>query len=195
MRQFNGTLLPRPRKTAALGPFSGPTDIEIGSGQGLHAIQYCTQNPYRRLIAIERTQNKFAAFSNRILRHPHLTNLVAVNADAVSWIQYSIPDRSVERMFLLYPNPYPKGKQRNLRWHQSPCMAMLKAKLTNDGRIYLATNLLWYADEAEGFMTSQWGFKLESRGAMNDVASARTHFERKYLLRGETCHDMVFQIQ
>lgn len=191
MRAFNPAAVPRP----PLEPLdlSLPFDLEIGAGQGLHAIQYCQKHPDRRLIALERTRNRFDLLKSRLRRHPEILNLTALRADAMAFTAHFVPDHSLERVFLLYPNPYPKNAQANLRWHRSPFIQFLHGKMRPGATLNLATNLQWYADEAVEFLSASGLFTLAARRVLNPSDEPRTHFERKYLARGESCFDLIFE--
>src|SRR5690606_1565325 len=104
---------------------------------GLHGIRYCQQNPERTLIAIERTANRFAALKNRLDHHPDIRNMIAVRADAVPFVTHFVADHSLENVFLLYPNPYPKHKQSNQRWHYHPFLDELRRKMKPNARLHL----------------------------------------------------------
>lgn len=167
-------------------------DIEIGAGQGLHAVRYAQANPNRHLIAIERTATRFQQLARRHAAHPRLTNLFPIHADALSIFVHKIPTQSIERIFLLYPNPYPKEKQANLRWHNMPFMMLLKSKLKPGGSLVLATNIEDYAGEAEEKMIADWRFQLRTKQILGRADVPRTHFEKKYLERGESCWNFEF---
>lgn len=194
MREFNAAKVPKPKLEMDLSGifFRGPVDLEIGAGQGLHAIRYARSYPDRTLLAVERTHLRFARLHGRSRRHPDLRRLLPIHADARSFVAHCIPDASLEKIFILYPNPHPKAKQANLRWHNSPFCAELIGKLKPGGELVLATNLKWYADEAADRMTRVWKLILEDFRILTDPARSRTHFERKYLLRGEPCFDLRF---
>lgn len=194
MRSFRADLIPKPPVLGDLPPRMQHLDVEIGAGQGLHAIQRAQRFPERTLIAIERTHTKFSAFQTRLAHHPDLRNLVPVHGDAVAIIAHHIADRSVENVFLLYPNPYPKRKHANLRWPNSPFMECLRAKMTLSGKLWFATNLADYAEEASLKFPANWGFRLDTRERLHDARLARTHFEKKYLERGEACWNLVFSL-
>ncbi len=194
MRDFNSDYVPKP----VLSDFvkaafdRTPLDIEIGAGQGLHAIRYCQSHPDRTLIAVERTHAKFQALRHRALAHPQLTGLFPLQADAVSVFTHFVKDSSVENIFLLYPNPYPKHRQANLRWHNSPFTRRLCKKLKSGGRLVVATNVNDYAEEAQDRFRSIWNLNLESVTDIGTDDLPRTHFEKKYLERGERCWNLVF---
>lgn len=162
-----------------------PVDLEIGCGVGLHPILYAKANPGRLLIAIERTTEKFEKFSRRLERHPEITNLVAVHADAVAWATHFAPSGALDRVFILYPNPYPKNPQA--RWIRMPFFKTLLEKTRPGGEIELRTNLSDYAGEIRRY-APHWGI---SNIQETSVEQGETHFERKYLERGETCTRIV----
>ena len=195
MRSFQSERIPRPQISPALCQTlnSGEIDLEIGAGQGLHAIQYAQAEPQRCLIAIERTHVRFAALEQRLRHHPEITNLIAIHADAVSVLTHYVRDASIGRLFLLYPNPYPKTKQANQRWHNMPFMHRAIAKLKEGGELTLATNIESYALEAREKMTLTWKMQLIKEEVLPVTHKPRTHFEMKYLERGERCWNFVFR--
>jgi tRNA G46 methylase TrmB len=196
MRPFRSQNIPVPSISEEISAriLKKSIDVEIGAGQGLHAIKYCTENPNRTLLAIERTHEKFAKLEGRANSHPHLINLVPVHGDAVAWFTHHLNICQVERVFLLYPNPYPKSKHANQRWHNSSFVSMLLTRLAANGELILATNLDWYATEAEEQFTRGWNLPLVQKKILNTkIHIARTHFERKYLERGESCFNLVFK--
>jgi tRNA G46 methylase TrmB len=198
MRVFKAHLVPTPSLPATLAEDLTRShrfiDLEIGAGQGLHAIRYCQAHPDRRLIAVERTITKYNQFTSRYLAHARPENLIPLHADAVPVVTHLIGPASLDRVFLLYPNPYPKAKQANRRWHNSPFIEELKRKMKPGAQLCLATNLEWYAEEARAGFTATWGFQLSSDVKLEAGAPARTHFEKKYLERGQTCFDLVFTL-
>jgi tRNA G46 methylase TrmB len=193
MRAFDASNLPKHPLPDHLSTIvsSASLDLEIGAGQGFHALTYSLRHPERRLIAVERTINRFKQLQRRFTEHGCPTNLFPIHADAISVVSHWLQNTSLERVFLLYPNPYPKSKHANLRWHNMPFMGQLLRKMKPEGRLTLATNILSYKDEAKFVMEREWGMSLVAEQLVNH--SPRTHFEKKYLERGETCWNLVFE--
>jgi tRNA G46 methylase TrmB len=194
MRAFDSVHLPFPKLAFdAHGlPPHRHLDIEIGSGQGLHAIRYCKENPARHLIAVEKTHERFAKLQGRKSRHPELANLTCLHADATSVITHHIPHSSLDRVFVLYPNPYQKNSQANLRWHNRPFISTLLLKMKKGSQLILATNIESYANEAAVQFVREWGLRMAEFSTLPASALPRTHFEKKYLLRGEKCWNLIF---
>lgn len=171
-----------------------PLDLEIGCGVGWHPIQYAKANPDRLLVAIEHTRAKFESFERRAQNHPQLTNLLPVHADAVRWVTHALKPHSIDRIFLMYPNPEPKAP--NKRWLRMPFFAKLLEVLKPDGTITLATNIEAYMSEAIDYASEVWNLRVVERRTFTKDSmppgGPRTHFEKKYLARGEACFDVTF---
>ncbi len=166
--------------------------IEIGCGVGLHPIQWCQSHPDKALLALERTKNKFQSFQSRIDSHD-LPNLFPVFGDAQDWAPAHLKENSVDQIFLLYPNPYPKEKQANKRWYRSPFAHYLLNILKPKGQIHFATNEKFLRDECLMYAKEFWNLKVfKERISTSTTWKPRTHFEKKYLGRGLTCYDIIF---
>ncbi len=159
-----------------------PLVLEIGAGKGKHALSFAQQNSDKHLIAIERTRNKFDAF-DKLVGQQKLSNLSAVHADAIAWIVHAVAPNSIERIFILYPNP--EQHNPNQQWLNMPFFEFLLSRLQVDGEVVLATNIEAYMDNAEQQANEVWCLPNMRHKVASD--SQRTHFEVKYLARGETC--------
>jgi tRNA (guanine-N(7)-)-methyltransferase len=171
-----------------------PLDCEIGCGVGWHPIQYAKANPERSLLAIEHTGAKFKRFQHRSFKHA-LANLRPCHANALSVIPAALWPESIDRFFILYPNPNPKAKHANLRWHNMPFMECLLTILKPGGSLQIATNERWYWEEAKKVLLETWGFKIQSQAVVNLDShpnwNHRSHFEKKYLERGLDIYDLI----
>lgn len=173
-------------------------EIEIGCGVGLHPIKRAALSSRSLYVAIEHTHERYGKFVRRVenLRSKEpgaLPNLEMRQANAVSWISHYIQPGMVDQYWIMYPNPYPKKKHQNMRWHAMPFTSHLVATLKPGGLITLVTNMKYYADEACAFFTEQFGLKLVDHKELKLGFEPRTHFEKKYLERGELCFELVFE--
>lgn len=160
--------------------------LEIGAGKGKHALLFAKQNPDKHLIAIERTSEKFEAF-DKLAQAENLDNLTAVHADAIAYTAHHIAPNSLDGAFILYPNPEPANK--NQRWLNMPFFEFLVSRLKAGATITIASNIGEYIDEAQKLLDETWLLPYERFEI--DAESARTHFEIKYLARGEVCQELV----
>lgn len=186
MRIFKTDSIPMPR-SQVVAP-SHKFDLEIGCGVGLHPLQYAKANPDRTLVAIERTAEKFEKFQRRFRGNGSPENLILVHDDAVHWVTHRVAERSLNRVLALYPNPEPGNKNQRLAF--MPFVDFLHSRLAADGEFIIATNIESYAEECREHLPER-GFRLilDERPTL----PGRTHFEHKYLQRGETCFNLVFK--
>lgn len=166
--------------------------VEIGCGVGLHPIRWALENPHDKILAIERTHEKFGKFSRRLNNHSTLQNVWPAHADAAHLLPHLLKPQSVDLIFILYPNPYPKTKHQNLRLAYSPFTMYLQQLLKSDGILQVATNSHDYATELESVLPNHSHFRLHSKSEIDNTVPSRTHFEKKYLARGDRCIDLIF---
>ena len=187
-------LLPPDARAAAFLQGAGPFDLEIGCGVGLHPIRYALANPDRKLVAIEHTREKFEKFARRYRNNGEPAQLLPVHANAVSWVHQFASNDLFERIHLLYPNPEVKNPAK--RWIRMPFFGRLLETLKPGGEVIFATNLRDYAEEIRDHAKRAWNLDVVEFRAFTlpDVVltkrEPRTHFEMKYLQRGETCFDV-----
>lgn len=190
IRKFSKELLPKPRIAESdLIKFlekPEPLFIEIGCGAGLHPTNWAQLNPNAKLVAIERTKEKFRKFENRYRENGSPANLCPLHAHAVSVIAHYVEDKSVEEYFILFPNPEIKNPQQ--RWIRMPFFSEIIRTLKSGGKIHFATNEKFYADEIEEYAKKAWG--LHSKSSIFSGPS-RTHFEKKYRERGDTIYSVT----
>ena len=181
LRQFKPEKLFAPRDFVR-PEIKQPQYLEIGSGRGKHALLFTQENPDKHLIAIERTRNKFQDFANKA-QQLSLSNLLAVHADAIPWVVHALPPKTLAGVFILYPNPEPKNPSQ--RWLNMPFFEFLLSRMQENAKLILATNIESYMEEAVQQAKLLW--RLNPVVTEVDKKSQRTHFEVKYLARGETC--------
>mgnify|MGYP003585354375 FL=1 len=184
---------PRTFNISALTPPKGfmpiddtPICLEIGAGKGKHALSFAKDNPSHTLYALERTTEKYTAFA-KSLQSTSLANLHAIHADAIAWSVFALSPCQVEQCFILYPNPEPKNK--NQRFVHMPFFEFLLSRLAPNGQIVIASNIADYITEAQQVLSEVWRLPHSTRQIL--PPSARTHFESKYLARGEVCQEII----
>ena len=186
IRQFQAQRMHAPRDFQAIA--NTPVCIEIGAGKGKHALLFSGQHPEQTLYAIERTREKFLAMQKQHGLEPR-ANLQSVHADALPWIVHALYPAQVEQCFILYPNPEPHNPAQ--RWLNMPFFEFLLSRLQPNGQITLASNIPEYIAEAEQQLLALWKLPFEKQRIAAD--SARTHFEIKYLQRGELCQQLIIR--
>ena len=184
IRQFQAQRMHAPRDFISIE--NQPICVEIGAGKGKHALLFTEQNPEQQLIAIERTREKFVAMQKQHQLEGQ-KNLIPMHADAVPWVVHALFPAQVEQFSILYPNPEPHNPAQ--RWLNMPFFEFLVSRLRVNGTVTLASNIPEYIAEAEKQLIDVW--KLPYVKEVIPATSARTHFEIKYLERGELCQQLI----
>ena len=184
IRQFQAQRMHAPRDFQMIR--SEPICVEIGAGKGKHALLFSSQHPEYKLIAIERTREKYVAMQKQHALEGQ-SNLQAIHADAMPWIVHAVLPAQVQQFFILYPNPEPHNPAQ--RWLNMPFFEFLLSRLKVAGTVTLASNIPEYIAEAQQQLIETW--KLPYIKEVIPTTSARTHFEIKYLQRGELCQQLI----
>lgn len=122
--------------TDALDPaalFGAPVEalwIEVGFGGGEHLAAQAKAHPGTGFIGFEPFVNGVASLL-RYLEEGQLGN-VRVHADDARPVLERLPEASVDRFFLLFPDPWPKKRHHFRRFIQPETVALL-SRLLKDG--------------------------------------------------------------
>ena len=184
IRQFQAPRMHAPRDFQKISP--DPLCVEIGAGKGKHALLFTANHPEKKLIAVERTREKFVAMQKQHSLEGQ-QNLQLVHADALPWVVHALQPQQVEQFFILYPNPEPHNPAQ--RWLNMPFFEFLISRLKVGGQITLASNIPEYIEEAQQQLIEVWKLPFVKERIAD--SSARTHFEIKYLERGELCQQLI----
>ena len=85
--------------------FSGPLELEIGSGAGGHALEYCRRNPDVRYVAFE-WRKKYARDTQYRGEKLGLKNLRVIEADARFVVPRIFAPGSLAAIHLQFPDPW-----------------------------------------------------------------------------------------
>jgi tRNA (guanine-N7-)-methyltransferase len=145
------TLLPQlqldlsgPLDPAVLMPGAQETWLEIGFGGGEHLAGQAALHPGVLLIGAEPFLNGVAS-ALRHIQDAGAAN-VRLHAGDVREIVSALPDASVARVFILFPDPWPKARHHKRRLVQEDFLAELARVLKPGGGLRFATDWADYAD-------------------------------------------------
>tara|TARA_Y100000588_G_scaffold294535_1_gene314486 strand:- start:219 stop:845 length:627 start_codon:yes stop_codon:yes gene_type:complete len=125
--------------------FSPPpleTWLEIGFGAGEHMAWQAKNNPNIGIIGCEPFINGIAS----LLRHSsdqQLSNIRILADDARPFLP-KIPDECISRLFILFPDPWPKKKHQDRRIIQNSVLTEFHRILKPGGKLRVATDHQFY---------------------------------------------------
>ncbi len=171
-----------------------PVWLEIGFGSGEHLVHQATENPDVAIIGVEIYVNGVASCLGKI-RRAGLTNVSVYMGDARDLMDV-LPRSSIEKAFLLYPDPWPKARHHRRRFVTPEHLGPLHAALVPGAEFRVATDIPDYVRQTleevpkAGF-TWQAGRAADWRDAWADWPSTR--YEQKALREGRVPHYLTFE--
>jgi tRNA (guanine-N7-)-methyltransferase len=128
---------------ARLFPDRRPLWLEIGFGGGEHLAAQAAAHPERGLIGCEPYIDGVARLL-ALAEAERLQNLRVVVDDARLLLD-GLPDRCLERIFVLFPDPWPKTRHHKRRIVNATTAAQFARLLVPGGELRLATDDMAYA--------------------------------------------------
>ena len=187
-----GELLPRLRidlKKRAPGRltelFPAPVNevwLEIGFGSGEHLLWQVDQHHNVGFIGCEPFINGVASLLGAIEDRGIMTIRVHDGdaRDVVSWL----PDRSISRAFLLFPDPWPKKRQLKRRLLTLEFVSELARVLRSGGEFRFASDDIDYAEQALRLLQESGDFACMLNQRERPADPPETRYERKALAEG-----------
>jgi tRNA (guanine-N7-)-methyltransferase len=140
------TLLPKLQISLSESKILNPesrTWLEIGFGGGEHLAHLAGLHPEVQFIGCEPYVNGIAGLLSHIDEHK-LKNIRIYSDDARDLIN-SLPDNSLERVFILYPDPWPKTRHHKRRIISTEFLDSLTLVMKSGAELRLATDSADYA--------------------------------------------------
>jgi tRNA (guanine-N7-)-methyltransferase len=121
-----------------------------------------------------------------------LRNLELLRANNLELVGYQLPDRSVQRIHLLCPDPWPKARHRHHRFITTDFLTRLARVLSPRGVLHLATDHLPYLDDIQRIVADMPLFHPAPE-ACDDVRDIKTDFELLWEAEGRSVPHLVFR--
>ena len=175
-----------------LGALFGEKDVwlEVGFGGGEHVIHQASQNPDVGIIGCEPYINGVAMLLGKI-RKASVDNLRIYPGDVRDMFDV-LPDASMSKAFLLYPDPWPKARHHRRRFvtpeHLGPLVRVLKP----GAEFRVATDIPDYVRQTLEEVP-QAGFEMVGQGGTAWEDWISTRYEQKALREGRVPHYLTFR--
>lgn len=160
--------------------------LEIGFGAGEHLAAQAAAHPDVAFIGCEPFENGIARLVGYV-EERKLGNIRILNDDAALLLQ-ALPSASLDRAFLLFPDPWPKRRHHKRRFVQPENLELMARALKPDAVWRIATDDMSYCRWILAHMTTHPAFEWLVAGPDDWRRRAddwpETRYERKALEQG-----------
>lgn len=181
--------LPPSGQVDPVGLFAPPVRevwLEIGFGGGEHLAAQAKAHPEIGFIGCEVFENGVASMLAHI-RDGGLTN-VRLHPEDVRDLLPLLPPRSIGRLFLLFPDPWPKKRHAERRFVNRANLDRLADLLADDAELRIGsddpTYIAWALAHVTDHPAFRWLAEAPSDWSRRPADWPATRYERKAVLAG-----------
>ena len=162
-----------------------PIELEIGTGKGTFLLARAASRPDLNFIGIEWARAYCHYAADRV-RRAGLANVRMLRADAGVFVKDCLPDRSIWRLHVYFPDPWPKRKHHRRRLIQPAFVAEARRVLRIGGQLLVVTDHMGYFQHIRRVLGAAEGFVRTPMPKMAGESGelVGTNFERKYIAQG-----------
>lgn len=171
-----------------------PVTFEIGFGMGHSTLIMAQTAQDEDFIGVEVHTPGVGALLSGVLAN-NLNNLRIYSCDALDVLRQCIPDGSLSRVLLFFPDPWHKSRHHKRRIVQPAFAELIRSKLKVGGVLHMATDWEPYAEHMLEVMNAAPGYRnLAEDGAYVPRPETRpvTKFERRGERLGHGVWDLMF---
>ena len=156
-------------------------------GIGESSYHHAKSNPDYLVIGIDKSEHRL---DKHDFHHDKLTNLILARGDLNDlWRLIANADWPITEHYILYPNPWPKAKHLQRRWHGAPVFSTLP-KIGE--ALIVRSNWPIYIEE---FQQALKLAGIEAEMVEYQGTEAITPFERKYWASGQKSYQVVAKLK
>ena len=168
--------------------------LEVGFGSGEHLARLAGTHPGIGFIGCEPYINGVASLLSK-LEAAGLSNVRIHPGDVREFFDVA-PSRSIDRVFLLYPDPWPKRRHHRRRFVSPEYLEPLARIMRRGAELHMATDIPDYARQAVVELRRSGGFRWHA-DRRADWANPwqgwePTRYERKAAREGRTSVYLTF---
>ena len=187
---------PAPQPLAGLFPVTVESvRLEIGFGGGEHLVHRAGEEPQTGFIGVEPFVNSMAKLLSRV-RDLGLENIRVYEDDATQLLDW-LPDACIDRIDLLYPDPWPKRKHWKRRFVSQVNLTRFHRVLKPGGLFCFASDIDTYVNWTLQHCRDHGGFAWTARNAADWLTPYAgwpgTRYEAKARREGRSSAYLTFR--
>lgn len=172
---------------------TAPTTLEIGFGDGVSLATMAEEAPEKNFIGIEVHRPGVGRLLH-LINEKELKNIRVMDDDAVQIIKHRIPEKSLDRVQLFFPDPWHKKRHNKRRIVQAEFVSLIASRLKSNGVFHLATDWEPYAKHMAEVMEASSEFESLSGTPFSPKPDERptTKFETRGIKLGHGVWDLLY---
>jgi len=159
----------------------GPLHVDLGCGDGSFLCALAQRLPDKNFLGIERLSSRIRSSAGKAAS---LDNVRLLQIESAYAVRHLLPAGSVERVYLLFPDPWPKRRHHRRRIVTRDFLNSVHIALEKNGLIYIATDHLDYFRKIEEIARATSSFAI----AELDVELPPSGFELIFRQKGAPIH-------
>jgi tRNA (guanine-N7-)-methyltransferase len=167
-----------PINPLALMPGAAEAWLEIGFGGGEHMAAQAAQRPDAVVMGAEPFMNG-AASALRHIDQQGLKNVRLLVGDARD-LMAALPDASLDRVFIMFPDPWPKARHHKRRLIQTETVAELARVMKSGAALRFASDWADYVDWTLERFTASPDFAWSAERAADWRTPPTDHVTTRY---------------
>lgn len=172
-----------------------PLTLEIGFGNGSALAQLAANAPAEDFLGIE-VHSPGIGRLLLTLERQGIGNVRLYREDALEVLQRCLPPACLDRLLLLFPDPWPKKRHHKRRIVQPEFIELAASRLRPGGILHMATD--WEDYAAQMLAVAQHSEALRNcagrdRYAQRPAYRPLTRFEQRGLELGHRVRDLLFE--
>ena len=174
---------------------SAPQVLEIGFGMGDSIADMALKQPEQDYIGIEVHRPGVGRLMAKLAEQGS-DNVRLFCHDAIDILKQRIPDESLDRVLLFFPDPWHKSRHHKRRIVQADFVQLIRSKLKPGGVYHMATDWEDYAQWMMAVMGEAPGYEnLAGSGNYSERPDYRplTKFEKRGQRLGHGIWDLLFK--
>lgn len=115
-----------------------PDCLDVGTGRGKFFLEFALINPSKNILGLE-IKNQVVEWLNNIIKSENIPNAWVLWYNILNGLNF-INDNSIEEIFCLFPDPWPKARHHKRRAINSSVLSEFYRILKPNGKIFFATD-------------------------------------------------------
>lgn len=166
-------------------------EVEIGPGRGAFLIERAAAEPRAALVGLEIRRKWAAIVDARLARLGHSGRARVFAEDARFALPFLVPDGSVRRFFVHFPDPWWKKKHQKRLVLDDVLVREIARLLAPGGELFVQTDV---RDRADAYQTHIEALGTFTGGFVDENPyGARSNRERRAIADGLPIHRLLYR--